>query len=148
MPGCGKTAVGRALQSLSGRKLLDVDEMIVARAGMDIPSIFRLEGEAAFRALETACLSEAARESGRIIACGGGVVTQPVNRDILRQNSRILWLERDLEQLAVSGRPLSMGRGVEALYKERAPLYEAWAERRYHNHAVRECALRIKEDLL
>lgn len=148
MPGCGKSSVGLALASLSGRPLIDLDEMIARRAGMSIPEIFSAQGEAAFRALETACLREAARESGRIIACGGGIVTRPENRGILHQNCRILWLERELDQLSVAGRPLSLGRGVQALYEERAPLYRAWSERSYHNRSVRDCALQIKEDLL
>lgn len=148
MPGCGKSAVGQALSKLSGRRLVDLDGLIEARAGRSIPELFQAGGEAAFRALETACLREAARESGTIIACGGGIVTRPENRDILRQNSRILWLKRELELLPLQGRPLSLGRGVEALYRERAPLYAAWAERSYHNQDLRSCALQIMEDLL
>lgn len=148
MPGCGKTAVGEALARLSGRPLWDVDEMIEQRAGLPIPQIFAAQGEAAFRALETACLRDAARESGIILAAGGGIVTVPRNRELLRQNSRVLWLERELALLPLSGRPLSQGRGVEALYAERAPLYRAWSEASYRNEDVDETARRIREDWL
>ena len=52
MPGCGKTAIGSALAALLGRRFVDLDALIVEKAGKPIPDIFAQEGEAAFRELE------------------------------------------------------------------------------------------------
>ena len=128
MPGCGKSKVGAALAARLGRRFVDMDEEIVARAGKSIPDIFRFEGEAGFRARETAVLRDVSKESGLILATGGGIVTREENRPLLRRNSRIVLLERDIAGLAKEGRPLSQSRPIEEIAAERMPLYTAWAD--------------------
>ncbi len=130
MPGCGKSSVGKALAALLSRRFVDLDEEIVSRAGKSIPDIFRFEGEAGFRARETAVLRDVSKESGLILATGGGVVTREENRPLLRRNSRIVLLERDISTLAREGRPLSQSRPIEAIAAERMPLYLDWADAR------------------
>ena len=44
-PGAGKSTVGRHLASTLGAAFYDLDEVIEARAGADIPWIFDVEGE-------------------------------------------------------------------------------------------------------
>ena len=126
MPGCGKTTCGRVLAQKLSRPFSDTDEAILEKTGQRPSEIIRADGEAAFRAIETAVLQEIARESGRVIATGGGVVTVPGNRDILRQNGAVVFLERPLTELATQDRPLSVD--LEALYKVRLPLYRAFAD--------------------
>ena len=128
MPGCGKSSVGKVLAARLGRRFVDMDEEIAARAGMSIPDIFRAEGEAGFRARETAVLRDFSAERGLVIATGGGVVTRAENRPLLRRNSRTVWLSRPIGSLAKEGRPLSLSRPVEELAAERLPLYRAWAD--------------------
>ncbi|MBQ4086335.1 MAG: shikimate kinase [Clostridia bacterium] len=147
MPGCGKSSIGQVLAEMTGRTFIDVDELIVRMAGKPIPQIFAQEGETAFRALETQALAAAAKESRAVIATGGGVVTQERNRDILRRNCTVVLIERNLSELPIAGRPLSQGRGVEELWRERKPLYDAWCDARYTNTSIEQTALAIKEDL-
>ena len=128
MPGCGKSTVGRALAQALGRPLADLDEEIAARAGMSIPEIFAGQGEEAFRRLEHQVLLDAARKSGTVIACGGGIVTRPENFDPMRRNSAVVFLRRDLKLLPSVGRPLSQRDGPEKLYRQRKPLYEKAAD--------------------
>ena len=128
MPGCGKSTVGRALAQALGRPLADLDEEIAARAGMSIPEIFAGQGEEAFRRLEHQVLLDAARKSGTVIACGGGIVTRPENLDPMRRNSAVVFLRRDLKLLPSAGRPLSQRDGPEKLYRQRKPLYEKAAD--------------------
>ena len=128
MPGCGKTSVAKALAAQTGREFLDCDACLEQAAGKSIPEIFARDGEAAFRRLETQTLQSLCCQSGKVIATGGGVVTRPENRDILRQNGVLVFLQRPLEELQVSGRPLSEQKGVAALAEQRLPLYRAWSD--------------------
>lgn len=133
MPGCGKTSVGRALAETLHRPFLDADEILVQQAGMSIPDIFRLEGEDGFRRRETAVLAGLGKRSGCILATGGGCVTRAENYPLLRQNGTIFCLTRALDLLPSAGRPVSQALGAEAIYAQRKPLYERFADHMISN---------------
>ena len=128
MPGCGKSTVGRALAGQLGKSFVDADEALVELAGKSIPEIFANDGEAAFRALETKTLAALGKQSGLVIATGGGCITRPENAPLLHQNGTIFWLTRDLGKLPTDGRPLSQSGKLETMYQVRKPLYEAFAD--------------------
>lgn len=144
MPGCGKSTVGRALASRTGRTLVDADAVIVEKAGMSIPDIFAQQTEAGFRAIETAVLAELGKQSGLIIATGGGCVTRPENEPLLRQNGRCVWLRRDLSRLPTKGRPLSQQNNLLTMYRARKPLYRKFADVEiYNDRSVNQTAAAI-----
>lgn len=95
---------------------------------MPIPEFFAQYGEDAFRAVETKVLARLGSLSGAVIATGGGCVTRQENYSLLHQNGRILWVQRELSLLPSAGRPVSQRDGVEAIYKKRKPLYEAFSD--------------------
>jgi len=128
MPGCGKSTVGQALADRLGRTLVDTDTLIEEMAGCTIPEIFARDGEEAFRRLEHGALCRAGKQSGLVIATGGGIVTRPENRDPMRQNSTVIFLRRELSQLPTEGRPVSQANDLSDLYRRRLPLYEAAAD--------------------
>ena len=128
MPGCGKSTVARLLADALGREAVDADAEIISMAGCPIPEIFARGGEAKFRALETKVLERLGKASGLVIATGGGCVTRQENYRLLHQNSRIIWLTRDLSKLPTQGRPLSQNGSLEAMYQARKSLYEAFAD--------------------
>ena len=128
MPGAGKTTVGRLLAQRLGRDFFDADEELERRFGCDIPTFFAREGEAAFRAEETALLAELGKRSGCVIATGGGCVTRPENEPLLRQNAAVIWLQRALDRLPISGRPVSRCTPPEALYAQRAAAYARFSD--------------------
>ena len=128
MAGSGKSTVGKQLARMLDRRFVDMDEEIVKKAGKSIPDIFAEDGEEIFRSLETEVLSELSRQSGLIIATGGGVVTRPRNLPLLRRNSRIVRLIRPIEELPSDGRPLSQKYTPSQLAMEREPLYNSWKE--------------------
>lgn len=125
MPGCGKSTVGKALAKRLSRPFFDADEEIVRRAGKPIPEIFQAEGEAGFRKIETEVLFDLCRQSGAVIATGGGAVTVPKNHDILRQNSLVVFINRDIAVLPTAGRPLSEQNDLHEMFRHRLPLYRA-----------------------
>lgn len=144
MPGCGKSTVGRALASRTGRTLVDADAVIVEKAGMSIPDIFARQTEAGFRAIETAVLAELGKQSGLIIATGGGCVTRPENESLLRQNGRCVWLRRDLSRLPTKGRPLSQQNNLLTMYRARKPLYRKFADLEiFNDRSVNQTAAAI-----
>lgn len=142
MPGSGKTTVGTGAAARLGRTFLDADAVLEQKAGMPIPEIFRLEGEEGFRQRETAVLVELGKQSGLVIATGGGCVTRPENYPLLHQNGTIFCLTRDLSRLPISGRPVSQALGAEEIYRRRKSLYEGFADVMIDNDRTAEDAVR------
>lgn len=128
MPGCGKTTIGRLLSEKTGRKFVDADEEIVRLAGKSISEIFAQDGEEVFRDLETKVLAELGKQSGLIIATGGGCVTKARNYPLLHQNSEIYWIQRRIADLPTDGRPLSQKIRLEEMYRIREPLYDQFKD--------------------
>ena len=128
MPGAGKSSCGRALARLLGRPFVDVDEAIALECGRTAAQIIREDGEEAFRAVETEVTGRYAARSGLVLACGGGVVTRAENRDLIRQNARVVFLDRPIAELSDDGRPMSQAKGVERLAAERMDAYRSWAD--------------------
>ena len=126
MPGCGKSTVGRLIAEEMGKTFVDTDAEIEKTAKKSIPRIFAEDGEAVFRALETQVLAELGKQSGLVIATGGGCVTQEGNYPLLHQNGTILWLQRDTDKLPIKGRPLSVN--LKEMLRLRQPMYERFAD--------------------
>ena len=148
MPGCGKTTIGTLLAEKLGRTLADADEKIIALAGKSIPEIFAQDGEPTFRDWETKALAELGKQSGLVIATGGGCVTQKRNYPLLHQNGYLVWLERDCSVLPTDGRPLSQANDLGKMYAARKPLYEAFADIRVENTGTpEETAQKIQDTL-
>ncbi len=138
MPGCGKSTICEILAQKTGRIPVDADAEIVKKADCTIPEIFAERGEAAFRALETEVLAELGKQSGLIIATGGGCVTREENYPLLHQNGRIFWLKRPLSALPTDGRPLSQTTTLEDMYQARKPLYQRFADASIENTGAPE----------
>ncbi len=145
MPGCGKSTTGRELARQLGRSFYDTDALVEERAGKSIPRIFEEDGEDEIRSLETAALRDVSKESGAVIATGGGIVKRSENRRLLRQNSVLVFLDRAPESLPLEGRPLSVKNGVKALAGERLPLYNEWCDVKVPAAGVAETVKCIRE---
>jgi len=128
MPGSGKSSVGAALAELSGKTLVDADDKLYESFGMSAGDMINTYGEDYFRAKETEVLAELGKQSGLIIATGGGCVTREENYKHLHQNGEIFWLRRSLDKLPTAGRPLSQRGSLEEMFKKRAPMYQRFAD--------------------
>ena len=125
MPGCGKTTVGKALAEQLNRPFFDADEEILKQTGKSAEAWIEACGEAVFRQKETEVLESLCKQSGTVIATGGGAVTVPENADILRQNSIVFFINRDVSALPVEGRPLSKATALSEMYEVRLPMYRS-----------------------
>lgn len=141
MPGCGKTALGQLVAGALGREHWDTDEWVQAHGGESPEEIIRSRGEAAFREIEAEAVRELGRRTGIVLSTGGGVVTREENRAGLKQNGTVFFVQRPLDRLCAQGRPLSMGgEALAALYRQRLPLYQAWADHSVDNGGSPEAA--------
>lgn len=140
MPGSGKTTVGKLLAAQTGKEFVDADAAIEEAAGKTIPEIFAESGEAGFRTWETQVLAQLGKQSGLVIATGGGCVTREENYPLLHQNGTIFCLHRALDQLPTDGRPLSMQGKLEEMYRIRKPMYQRFADHHIHNDSAAQDA--------
>ncbi|MFC1999035.1 3-dehydroquinate synthase [Chloroflexota bacterium] len=89
----GKTRVGAEIARRLGWQVMDTDNRIVEMAGKPIESIFAEDGEARFREYEKAALAEACSHDRAVIACGGGIVVDPSNRELMSDSGIVILLE-------------------------------------------------------
>jgi shikimate kinase len=135
--GSGKTTVGRRLADRLWWKFLDLDERIVATAGKSIAQLFADEGEAHFRDLETAALSQSMTLSDHVISAGGGALGREENRAALRRSGhKVIYLRCEADVLhqrvtsdpaTAQSRPDLTGAGglaeIVSMLKLREPIY-------------------------
>ncbi len=129
MPSAGKTTIGKMLENRMQKEFIDLDDIIIEKAGKSIPEIFEESGEAGFRAIETEAAIEVSKLNNKIIATGGGTIKHKVNMDYLRQNGITIFIDRDVDKLISSdpNRPLSKSTdALEKMHAERLPLYQKY----------------------
>lgn len=156
--GAGKTSVGRYLAKHLGKTFYDCDHEIERRTGVKIPVIFEIEGEAGFRARESAVLGELTKLENIVLATGGGAVIRAENRDHLAHSGTVVYLRAapaDLwrrtrndrnRPLLQTADPLAK---LEQLFTERDPLYREVATviEDTGSQSVRNLAHRLEQRL-
>ena len=128
-PASGKSTLGKALAERLGLGFVDLDERIVAEAGMSIPEIFKTRGEAAFRDLESKVLWEVVSEP-KVVSLGGGTLLRDENRALCEESGTIFCIDTPSdEELArrIGAAPGSRPLGDKA--KERAAHYASFPNR-------------------
>lgn len=111
LPGAGKSTIGVTLARRLGIAFVDLDELIVARAGYPIADLFSREGERGFRAREvesTRWLADS-HEAPAVVAAGGGWMANAAAVALFRPLSRIIYL-----RVTVAGALRRMGRQAPA----------------------------------
>ena len=137
--GTGKTVIGAKLAEILRKKFLEMDELIVKKAGKSIPEIFAEDGEIRFREYEIAICKEVSQEKDVVIACGGGVILNKINIDYLKQSAIVICLiaspESIFQRISKDGkekRPLlnkpNPMAEIQKLLEFRAPFYSAATE--------------------
>ena len=97
--GTGKTAVGQKLAERLKIPLVDTDDVIERDSGQIISGLFAQYGEAHFRNLESAAVSEVAKRRNHVISTGGGVVLRQSNMAALKRGGLVFCLTATPEEI-------------------------------------------------
>jgi len=132
--GTGKTSVAPLLAAKLGLDAIEMDDLIMAKAGRrSIPDIFKAGGESAFRELEMAVAKDLAGRDNAVISTGGGVVTSQATMGYLTKDAAVVGLAASFDTVLERinpkmPRPLFQDRAqAKALYDLRRPLYSKYA---------------------
>lgn len=138
--GTGKSTVARLLARQLGMEVVSLDDEIVRQAGRSIADLVAEHGWPHFRDLESEVTRHVAARDNIIIDAGGGVILRPENVKYLRGGGRLFWLRASVPVIVTrieggTERPAltqdkSFTEEVEAVLRERTPLYEAAADHR------------------
>jgi len=107
-------------------------------------------GEGSFRIIESQIIEEVSKRMNIIIATGGGAILNAVNIENLKENGKIIFLNRCLDKLIATGdRPLTTTREMlETRYYEREPLYKTLSDLTIdNNHSLENAVDEIIEGM-
>ena len=79
-----------------GRRCVDLDVAVAARAGEPVEAMIRDGREAVFRAHEAAALRELSAE-GCVVATGGGTPVDPASRAHMLEHGRVVYLRATVD---------------------------------------------------
>lgn len=134
MPGVGKSTIGVILAKILGYKFIDADIVIQQEEGKLLHEIIKSEGVEGFIKVENRVNASLDCHKA-VIATGGSVVYGKEAMEHLKKIGRIVYLKVDYEiinhrlnNLKGRGVVLKDGQDLKALYEERIPLYEKYAD--------------------
>lgn len=135
MPGCGKTTLSLELRKMLGYKAIDSDRYIKKTSGMTVDELFEI-GEDFFRIEETKALVDIMNKYDRtVVATGGGVVERACNKEVLKKNGFVIFINRDLNEirkvLTSKNRPLlrnNKDKVLNLLYERRIDKYRDFCD--------------------
>lgn len=129
MRGAGKTHMGAAAASATGRLFIDMDAHFEKAVGVPIMEFVKQHDWPTFRERERLLLSEVlgAHPSGAIVSCGGGIVETEEGRAILKSHSLVIEVRRDIDDIVEyltqdKSRP-NLGEPPQNVYARRKPWY-------------------------
>ena len=57
------------------------------------------------------------------------------NRELIRENGLVIWLQRPLFDLPTAGRPISQLDSLADIFERRRPVYESWSDMQAESEA-------------
>lgn len=134
MPGVGKSTVGVILAKVLGYQFVDADLVIQQQEGKLLCEIIEEVGTKGFIEVENR-INASLNVTHSIIATGGSVVYGKEAMEHLQSIGRIVYLkvsyetlEKRLADIKGRGVVLKEGQDLKALFEERSPLYEKYAD--------------------
>ena len=134
MPGSGKSTSGKMLADKLDYPFVDLDNVIEAREGTTISSIFEQKGEDYFRKLESESLKLTIEANQKLVlSTGGGTPCFLDNLELMKNYGKVIFLDIPLKVLAERlqkeiHRPLlqtdkELNERLEELYNQRIGVY-------------------------
>lgn len=134
MPGCGKSTIGVLLAKALMLDFVDTDLLIQKKYSKTLSEIIDSEGLEAFKQKENEVLSEIHFENS-LIATGGSAVYSESGMKNLKKDATVVYLKLSpdeiksrIKNIKTRGIVMESGVTIASLYKERAPLYEKYAD--------------------
>ena len=134
MPGVGKSTIGVVLAKVLGYQFIDADLVIQEKEGKLLHEIIAEAGTDGFLEIEGRINSQITAAHA-IIATGGSVVYEQNAMEHFKEIGKIVYLhvsypilEQRLSDIKGRGVVLEDGQDLKALYEERTPLYEKYAD--------------------
>ena len=138
--GAGKSRIGRTLKDKWNWPFYDSDTVVEQKAGMTIKEIFKIQGELAFRTMESEAISDlSVKPYPSIISLCGGALMSAKNLSLIQANGLVVYIksapEHILERVKHNDkRPLlqvekgnnfeeNLSAKISALLEEREPVY-------------------------
>ena len=125
MMGSGKSKFGRQIANILKYNFYDIDHMIEKEFDMTIKELFQKYGEVFFRKIEKKTISTLISKINEnkekaIISLGGGGFDDKETRELLLNNTNVIWLNTPLNVLVKrvgdgSKRPMINGRAKESI---------------------------------
>ncbi len=148
MPGVGKSTIGVILAKMLGYTFVDADIVIQNQEKRLLKDIIKAEGVEGFIEIENR-INANINGDKCIIATGGSAVYGKDAMEHYKKIGKILYLKIGYDTLSgrlhdIKGRGVVLkdGQDLKALYEERCPLYEKYAD-----YIVCEDALTIEETI-
>ncbi len=97
--GAGKSTIGRNIARSLDKEFYDSDRVIEERTGVDIATIFEIEGEQGFRDREEQVIAELCEQDDIVLATGGGSILREINRKNMSKRGHVVYLRTSAELL-------------------------------------------------
>ena len=97
--GVGKTTIGKQLAERLELPFRDSDHELERRTGVDIATIFDIEGEEGFRRREEAMIAALTSLERVVLATGGGVILNDANCQCLTDRGTVIYLRAPVAKL-------------------------------------------------
>ncbi len=134
MPGAGKSTVGVVLAKRLGLRFVDCDLVIQEQTGKLLHEIIAEKGIDGFLAEENRILASL-KADRTVLATGGSAIYGKEAMTSLKKEGIVVYLQLSYEtvkdrlgDLQKRGVTLREGQDLSALYRERVPYYEAYAD--------------------
>ena len=141
----GKTSVGRMLAERLGWRFVDTDQYIVEKSGQSISQMVADHGWSHFRQKEKQALTELNNYDQLVLATGGGIILDPANLAILKDNKNfVIWLQAGAETIYHRMKGDEQSDALRPALTE-SPLFheiqETLAERRFYYESAADLAV-------
>ncbi len=153
MPGCGKSTIGVILAKSLLSDFIDTDLLIQNKFKKSLCEIINEEGIESFKDKENQVLKDLKAENS-VIATGGSAVYCEEGMKNLKKDGKVVYLNlppktiKDrIDNITTRGIAMEKGTTIDALYSERAPLYEKYTDYTVNceNLSVEETVKKITE---